>query len=196
MKNKKFLLLIPLLVVLYGCPYESKVPLTPHPTEPIDTSLLGYWYGIVKDGSDFFGIEALDIKKSSDSVYSITRYGKAIKGDIILPDTAYFTGYTSYVDNQRFMNVEGSVLITSFKGKKTVVKTEKVFYISAIHRSNDTLTVKTVTEKFSSSRKAFNAPEQLKEEVEELLGQNHNIYDDIYSMSYRKMPESFHAGSN
>lgn len=196
MTVKKNLLFLPLIVVLYACPYESNVPLASHPVEPVDTSFLGYWYGIVKDGSDFFGIEALDIKKESDSVYAITRYGKAIKGDIILPDTAYFKGYTSYIGDQRFMNVEGSVLITSYKGKKAFVRTQKVFYLSAIKRSNDTLTVKTITEKFSPSRKIFQVPDQLKNEVEELLKDKRNIYDDLYSLSYRKMPESFHTGSH
>jgi len=195
MKYIKLFLFVLLLFILYACPYESKVPLALHPVERIDTSLLGYWYGIVKDGSDYFGIEALDIKKSTDSVYAITRYGKAIKGDIILPDTAYFTGYTSYIGKQQFMNIEGSVLITTFTGKKTIVKTEKVFYLSAIYRKHDTLTVKTITEKFSSSRKLFNSPAQLTAEVQHMLDKKSNIFDDIYSLSYRKMPDSFQPGS-
>jgi len=195
MKYIKLFLFVPLLVVIYACPYESKVPLEAHPVECIDTSLLGYWYGIIKDGSDYFGIEALDIKKSSDSVYAITRYGKAIKGDIILPDTAYFTGYTSYIGKQQFMNIEGTVLITMFTGKKTIVKTEKVFYLSAINRKHDTLTVKTIAEKFSPSRKLFNSPGQLTAEVQQLLNKKSNIYDDMYSLSYRKMPDSFRPGT-
>jgi hypothetical protein len=82
----------------------------PRPVETIDSSLLGYWYGIVKDGSDFFGIEALEISQKSDSTYGIVRYGKAAKGDIILPDTSYFTGYVSYIGDQRFMNVQGALV--------------------------------------------------------------------------------------
>ena len=70
----RLLLILPFTVMLYACPYESQVPLEPKPVEPIDSTLVGYWYGIIKDGSDFFGIEALDITKSSDSVYAITRY--------------------------------------------------------------------------------------------------------------------------
>ena len=108
---KKTLWLLPLTILLYACPFESKVPLASAPSEPVDSNLIGYWYGIIKDFSDMFGIEALDISKQSDSVYAITRYGKAVKGDIILPDTAYFTGYTSYIGEQRYMNVEGTVLI-------------------------------------------------------------------------------------
>lgn len=177
-----------MIIVLYACPYESTVPMSAGPTEPVDTSLMGYWYGIIKDGSDYFGIEALEITKETDSVYSIIRYGKAIKGDIILPDTAYFTGYTSYIGEDRFMNVAGSVVITTAQRKKPpIVKVEKVFYLSSIKRSNDTLFVKTIMEKFSPVRKIFSSPEQLNNEVAEQLRRHNNIYDDIYSLSYRKI---------
>jgi hypothetical protein len=184
---KKLLWLLPLTIVLYACPFESKVPLAPAPVEPVDSSLMGYWYGIIKDFSDMFGIEALDITKQSDSVYAITRYGKAIKGDIILPDTAYFTGYTSYIGEQRYLNIEGTVLIvTPRRNKQPDIKKEKVFYLAAIDRHNDTLIVKTITEDFST-RKVFKDPEEFKQFVSELIAQKKNIYDDQYSLSYRKI---------
>jgi len=185
---KKLLWLFPLSIVLYACPFESTVPLEAKPVEPVDSSLVGYWYGIVKDGSDFFGIEALDITHRSDSVYSITRYGKAIKGDIILPDTAFFTGYTSYIGEQRYMNIEGSMLLVTTKGKKKQpeVVTQKIFYISALNRSNDTLSVKTVTENFST-RKIFSSPGEFKNLVTDMINQKKNVFDDQYSMSYRKV---------
>lgn len=187
---KRLLLLIPLALILYACPYESAVGLDAVPTEPADSSLCGYWYGIIKDGSDFFGIEALDISLKSDSVYSITRYGKTVKGDMVVPDTAYFTGYLSRLQGQLFMNVEGTiVLITTTKKSKTpVAKTQKVFYISALYIRNDTMTVKTVTDNFSPlARKGFQNPEQLRSELNEMMIQNKNIYDDTYSLSYRKI---------
>lgn len=188
-KMKKLLWLLPLSILLYACPFESTVPLSPAPAESVDSSLLGYWYGIIKDGSDFFGIEALDITKQSDSVYAITRYGKAVKGDIILPDTAYFTAYTSYIGEQRYMNVEGSVVIvTPVRNKQPVYKKEKVYYLSAFNQSHDTLTVKTISEDFST-RKAFRKPEELKQFVVDLLAQQKNIFDDQYSLSYRKIPK-------
>lgn len=186
---KRLLLLVPLAAILYACPFESTVPLEPAPIEPVDTSLYGYWYGIIKDGSDFFGIEALEITRHSDSQYSIIRYGKAMKGDMILPDTAYFTGFTSRVNDKQFMNVEGSiVLITSRKNKAPEVKTQKVYYISYLERRNDTLRVKTVTDNFSPlARKGFRTPQDLKSEISLLLSQNANIYDNEYSLSYRKI---------
>jgi len=184
---KKLLLFLPVCFILYACPFESTVPLESKPAEPIDSNLLGYWYGIVKDGSDFFGIEALDITKQSDSVYAITRYGKSIKGDIILPDTAYFKGYTSYISDQRFMNIESSLVFVKTRGKKQPeVLTKKIYYISYLNRSNDTLSVKTITENFST-RKFFNSPAEFKNEVADLINRKKNVFDDQYSMSYRKI---------
>jgi hypothetical protein len=188
---KKIFLIIPLSAVLYGCPYESKVPLVKAPVEPVDSSLLGYWYGIVKDGSDFFGIEALDITKQSDSMYNITRYGKAAKGDMILPDTSYFTGFISYLGDKRFMNIESSIVIVNTRGKKPPeIITEKVFYISTIELRHDTLTVQTITENFiPPNYKGFKTPEELTQAVLTLTGQKKNIYDELYSLSYRKIPK-------
>lgn len=187
MTGKKLLRLLPLSVLLYACPFESKVPLAHRPTEPVDTSMFGYWYGIVKDGSDYFGIEALEITRHSDSTYNIIRYGKAVKGDIILPDTAYFTGYTSYIGEQRFMNIEGYVLfVTPRRNKQPEYRKEKVYYLSALENRNDTLTVKTITEDFSV-RKEYATPQQLREMISALINQQKNIYDDQYSLSYRKI---------
>ncbi|HWR32767.1 MAG TPA: hypothetical protein VN451_04550 [Chitinophagaceae bacterium] len=185
---KKLLWFLPLTILLYACPFESTVPIAARPAEPVDSNLLGYWYGIVKDGSDFFGIEALDITQQSDSLYAITRYGKAIKEDMILPDTSYFTAYTSWIGDQRFMNVEGTVFIaTPRKNKQPEIKKEKVYYMAAIDRRHDTLSVKTITESFST-RKNYNSPEELKRLVSEFIAQQKNIYDDQYSLSYRKIP--------
>lgn len=186
----KLLWLLPVAIILCACPFESKVPLAAAPVEPVDTTMIGYWYGIVKDGSDYFGIEALDITKQSDSTYSIVRYGKAIKGDIILPDTAYFTGYTSYIGDLKFMNVESTiVLVENRRNKQPIITKEKVFYMAMFEMRNDTLKLKTISESFSPTKKIFSNPEQLKETVTDLLAQKKNIYDDLYSLSYRKIPK-------
>ncbi len=188
MMRIKLLWLLPLSVLLYACPFESTVPMAEKPSEPVDSTLLGYWYGIVKDGSDFFGIEALDITRASDSMYAITRYGKGIKGDIILPDTAHFMAYTSYIGEQRFMNIEGAIVTVDARDKKhPKVNTQKVYYVSAIKRSNDTLDVRTVTETFST-RKFFSGPAEFRQLVTDMLGRQKNIYDEQYSLKYRKIP--------
>jgi len=188
MKRKSFLWLLPLTLILYACPYESKVPLTTSPAELVDTSLLGYWYGIIKDGSDYFGIEALDITQKSDSTYNIIRYGKAIKGSIILPDTAYFTGYISYLGVNRFMNIEGTILLEIPRKKKLPeYRKETVFYVAGIKRSNDTLTVKTISDGFTANKIGFKTPRDFTNEIVSVM-QERNIYDDQYNLSYRKIP--------
>lgn len=180
---------MPLSIILCACPFESDVALEKKPVEPVDSSLLGYWYGIIKDGSDYFGIEALEITPKSDSLYSIIRYGKAIKGDIIMPDTAYYTGFTSWIDSQRFMNVEGLVKIEEINNKKKrEIKTHRVFYASALDLRNDTLDVRTITEDFST-RKYFGDTDHFRMLVTEMLKLQQNIYDPQFSMQYRKIPK-------
>jgi hypothetical protein len=181
---------LPVCIVLYACPYESPVALDDKPTEPVDSSLLGYWYGIVKDGSDYFGIEALDIQKLSDSTYDITRYGKAIKGDMILPDTSHFKGFVSRVNDQRFMNIETTVIdVIQVPKKKPEVKTSTAYYIAAITLFHDTLTVATVTDGFSGKNPNFKTPDVLRKTVSSLAAQKKNIFDDVYKLSYRKTPK-------
>lgn len=186
---KRLLWLLPLSFVISACPFESDVALEKTPVEPVDSSLLGYWYGIIKDGSDFFGIEALEITPKSDSVYAITRYGKAIKGDMIMPDTSYYTGYISWVGPQRFMNVEGYVNIEQITAKKKrEIKKQRVFYATALDRRNDTLEVRAITEDFSV-RKYFGDSDHFRLLVSEMLKLQQNIYDAQYSMQYRKIPK-------
>jgi len=186
---RRLLWLVPIAFMLEACPFESSVPLEKSPVEAVDSSLIGYWYGIVKDGSDFFGIEALDIKKQTDSTYSIIRYGKAAKGDIILPDTAYFTGYTSYIGDLRFMNIESSILVVDTKHKKVPeIRTEKVYYLAQFETRHDTLRLKTISENFYTGRKDFKNPDALKQVITNLQDKQANIYDDIYSLDYRKIP--------
>jgi len=186
-KLGRILWLLPLSIILYACPYESSVPLDAKPSEPIDTSLIGYWYGIVKDGSDYFGIEALDIQKLSDSTYNITRYGKAIKGDMILPDTSYFTGYTSKVGSRSYMNVVATIVEVTPKNEKTPeVKTSKMYYFATLEKKNDTLTVQTVTDGFAGMNPRFRNSKELKQIISSMTEKNKNIFDDVYKLSYRK----------
>ncbi len=187
---KKSLWLLPLCILLWACPFESNVALEGRPTEAVDSTLCGYWYGIVKDGSDFFGIEALDISRQSDSVYAITRYGKAIKGDIILPDTAYFTGFTSRIGEHRYMNVVADIVIEEPRKNSKIreMKKQRVYYVARIDQQNDTLLVKTITETFSQ-KKYFSSPEEFRQTIARYSGDPKSLYDEQYSLAYRKIPK-------
>lgn len=180
--------------LLCGCPYESPLPLDEKPTEAVDTSLLGFWYGIVKDGSDYFGIEALEIEKETDSIYKITRYGKTIKGDMVLPDTAYFTGYISKIDGQRVFNIATSIVeIIPRKNKDPQIRTTKIYYLSPFSVRNDTMQVRTITDGFYGKAPHWKSNNDLKEKLRQLISEKKEIYDDVYKLSYHKIvkPKSF-----
>ncbi|MFI5133828.1 MAG: hypothetical protein ACHQEB_05800 [Chitinophagales bacterium] len=186
-KPAKIVWLLPLCIILYACPFESPVALDNKPTEPVDTSFFGYWYGIVKDGSDFFGIEALDIQKLSDSTYNIIRYGKVVKGDMILPDTSHFSGYTSKIGDNLYMNLETTIVeVIPQKKKAPEIKTTKIYYLATLKLNHDTLVVQTVTEGFAGMNPRFHKPEELKQYLASMADQNKNIYDDVYKLSYKK----------
>lgn len=187
-KALRLIWLLPLCFIFSACPFESPMPLDEHPTEKIDTSLLGYWYGIVKDGSDFFGIEALDISKGSDSAYKIIRYGKVVKGDMIMPDTSHFIGFTSHLNDQLYMNVETNIVeVIPQNNKGPEIKTTKVFYLCALKLKHDTLSVQTVADGFAGMNPRFHTPEDIRHAIISLQTENKNIYDDVYKLSYRKM---------
>src|SRR4051812_42057729 len=42
-KNRLLLLVLPILLLLTGCPYNSAIPLSVVPSTPIDKALLGEW---------------------------------------------------------------------------------------------------------------------------------------------------------
>ncbi|MBS1920033.1 MAG: hypothetical protein JST17_07255 [Bacteroidetes bacterium] len=173
--------------IFSACPFESPMPLDTFPTEKVDTSLTGYWYGIVKDGSDFFGIEALDITKQTDYTYNITRYGKVIKGDMIMPDTSRFTGYASHIGDQLYMNVETNIVEIIPNGKKEPeIKTTKIFYLAALTLKHDTLSVQTITDGFAGLNPNFHSGEDIRKTILSLKEKGENVYDDVYKLSYRK----------
>ena len=187
--KKLFCWLLPLSFVLSACPFESPVPLAARPAESVDTSLIGYWYGIITDGSDYFGIEALEIAKQSDSMYTITRYGKIVKGDTYLRDTSQFSGFISYLGEERFMNVEETVefVIPATKKQAESRKEKKFYYLASLERRKDTLSVKTIREGFSPSRRSLNIPEDLTSMVSESIAQKNNIYEEDFTLSYKKI---------
>jgi hypothetical protein len=190
----QFLFIAGISFIICGCPYESPLPLDEKPTEPVDSSLFGFWYGIVKDGSDYFGIEALEISKESDSTYNIIRYGKAIKGDMVLPDTSYFTGFISHIDEQRYFNIATNIVeVIPRKNKKPEIKTTRVYYLSPFSVSHDTMQVRTITDGFYARNPHWKSNNELKDKIRQMMADKINIYDDIYKLSYRKMekPKKF-----
>ncbi|MBM3415107.1 MAG: hypothetical protein FJY20_01405 [Bacteroidetes bacterium] len=69
-----------------------------------------------------------------------------------------------------------------------MLKKQKVFYAAAFDRKNDTLDVRIITESFST-RKYFASSQEFKNLVTDMLARQRNIYDDQYSLKYRKIPK-------
>jgi hypothetical protein len=63
----------------------------------------------------------------------------------------------------------------------------KVYYLAAFGFSHDTLQVRTITETFTT-RKYFSRPEELRKLLLD-RHQQQNIYDDLFTLSYRKIPK-------
>jgi hypothetical protein len=85
------------------------------------------------------------------------------------------------------MNIEGSVQLKDTRNKKSPkMVTTKVYYASAIERRHDTLDVKTVTETFSA-KKFYTRPEDFKQAISNVISAQKNVFDDQYSLKYRKI---------
>jgi hypothetical protein len=86
------------------------------------------------------------------------------------------------------MNIEGSVTIEVFRRNKPIeYRKEKVFYLSALNRNNDTLHVRTIMENFSPSRRIIKSPSDLIKLVSESWTAQRDIYDEQYSLQYKKI---------
>lgn len=89
-KLKFFCLLCISCLGLFGCPYESQVPIT-HPTIPVDSRLLGTWSS--KDEV----YNTYTVAKASPLEYNITQHN--------ISNTSRFRGHLSEVKGTLFMNV-------------------------------------------------------------------------------------------
>ncbi|HEY5772650.1 MAG TPA: hypothetical protein VIS75_08475, partial [Chitinophagaceae bacterium] len=113
---------------------------------------------------------------------------------MVMPDTAYFTGFISYIDQQRFFNIETNIVeMIPRKNKKPEIRTTRIYYLSPFTVSHDTMQVRTITDGFYGRTPRWSSGEELKQKIRQLLSENKNIYDDIYKLSYRKIekPKKF-----
>lgn len=83
--------LLSICIFLWGCPYESKVPLG-KPALPVDERLLGKWESEKPDEG------YLVISKSSEKEYNIAVHEKGMTMDEI-------KGYVTLIKNVKFMNI-------------------------------------------------------------------------------------------
>lgn len=142
--KKQFLLpvLFTLLLLLTGCPYNSKIPLSAVPKQPIDKALLGEW-GNAKEPED----------SSVLTIYAFNQYEYAI---LILDKS---NNKTTAELTRAFLTPVGGKMLLNLES----LKSKGDFNFCTYSLEGDTLKVKVVSdivmkEKFESSKamaKAF-----------------------------------------
>ena len=127
---KKFfysLFLLPFLVVLSGCPFDSAYPIDETPLQNVEENILGKWTGIFKTPtSDNLYTEKLVqlfFEKKSATAYDfwVTGYKDKLKNDgKPKNDTLKGTAYISSVSDRQFFNVQlyGRYYIAEFIQEK------------------------------------------------------------------------------
>jgi hypothetical protein len=143
---KKIILLFSLLlftVIFYGCPYESKVPIS-EPTIKISNDYLGEWN--YKDSKTKYMIT-----KEDDFHMKI----KSIPVDTISKDTAVYLAHISKINDYEFLNIIKISKDNSFFGSG-----ENSYYLYKINSiSKKEMAIKELTnnikDKFDSSKELY-----------------------------------------
>lgn len=100
---------IPVLIILYGCPYRSSYRLDATPILPLNEGILGKWAAFVaKPGKERPEPVKVILSRRNDEEYdiSITGYIDEMRPfKVIDNDTIKATGYLSDVDGRMLMNL-------------------------------------------------------------------------------------------
>ncbi len=99
MRNKILLIaILPLCMLLTGCPYNSKVPLSETSKEPIDRTLLGEWKSS-KDPADSARLSIYEFNKNEYAITIVDHDAKGVSID-------YYRAYLTPVAGKMLLNME------------------------------------------------------------------------------------------
>jgi len=93
----KCIFLAVIVLLLYGCPYESEVPLGQSANSNIDTALVGNWQSKIADQSES-GFVSISPFNEKELLIVIWEEGKS-RRDL-------YRAYTSSVGDQKFLNIQ------------------------------------------------------------------------------------------
>lgn len=98
-----FVILTPVLLLLMGCPVDTKFPFDTPGALKIDKNLLGTW----KNPTDDENADVLKVKISKKDNFS---YDVIVleKGDMYMADTNIFVGYVSELDGKTFFYLQSA----------------------------------------------------------------------------------------
>jgi hypothetical protein len=146
-----YIILIPLTLILYACPFSSPYKLDKDPSIPVDEILLGKWATIIVDKKGNEQPVKVILSRKNDTEYDINFTGdlndlKPYK--VIAGDSIKGTACMSIVADRQFLNIE-------IKGQT---------YIAALIYKNDTLSLMPLADGFTA--KYIKSDLQLRNAVE------------------------------
>jgi hypothetical protein len=165
MRNMGILFFLLILPLLWGCPYESNVPLSKSSTATIDTALVGDWKNM-EEGEPFTMI----IQQFNDHEFLLL----GMKDDKIERDV--MRAFVTVIKDERFLNVQ------EVEGPPD----KRGWYLVHYTLSGDTLTMWIVDDKLFT--KTFASSRALSSFIKKNL-HNKDLYGDIPPMVLQRVEE-------
>ncbi|MEO7522840.1 MAG: hypothetical protein ABIT58_02035 [Ferruginibacter sp.] len=165
----RYLLILPLLISLYGCPFRSAYKLDNEPNVSVDESLVGKWSSTASkfDGTQF--PVKMIVTKKNDYEYDLSFIGP-LKNALhsynpVKEDTINATAFISEAASRRFLNIRAM----------------SQFYIAEFIYKNDKLTLLPLCEHFTS--RLVKSDTELKQMLElHYKTRLYPLYDDEFSL--------------
>ena len=158
-------LILPLVFLMYGCPYSSSYKIDREPTVLADDTFVGKWATVISTATDNQPLKML-VSKKNDYEYYINFTGH-INGihDYISGDTLKTTAFFSEAASRRFLNID-------IKGQT---------YIAEFIYKNDMISILPLCEHFTS--KVIKTDDELKKALEyHFRTRLYPLYDDDFSI--------------
>ena len=146
-----YFIFIPLILILYACPFSSPYKLDKDPSIPVDEILLGKWATIITDKKGNAQPVKIILSKRNETEYNInfTGYLNDLKPyKVVTGDSINGTACMSIVADRQFLNIE-------IAGQT---------YIAALIYRNDTLSLMPLADGFTA--KYIKSDSQLRNAVE------------------------------
>jgi hypothetical protein len=167
MRSFGVLLMLCMLPFLWGCPYESKVPLSKSTTAEIDRELLGEWLSISEKGDKPF---TMTIQQFND--HELLIFGAELKNGTCKAEA--IRAFVTLIKDERFLSVQEIKREAEPRG----------WWIVKYTISGDTLTAWTVEDKLFT--KPITSSGALYGFIKKNL-HNKDLYGTDYPMVYQRV---------
>ncbi len=104
-----FIIISPLVFILYACPYSSAYKLDEEATTPIDESIIGKWATLVRNNFGKPEPVKMILSKKNDTEYFIDFIGtfkELFPYQVSKTDSIKGFAYLSIIDNKQFLSIE------------------------------------------------------------------------------------------